>query len=124
MVPTVRAVETVSSAQIVDGKSLQPEAEIQEPVNTAAIRILPEMLDSLRRFLPDDLYELLERRPNEIHLTAVRDHLSALLRTTKTYLPWPVVMSPQPAGDTGGRVWYRERSCCPICPVLRPCRSA
>ncbi len=75
------------------------------PVQTlppAVGRSLHEMLDSLRQFLPEDLYEPLERRPTEAHLYSARDHLAALLRTTKTYLPWPVVTAPQPAGVPAG----------------------
>jgi class 3 adenylate cyclase/tetratricopeptide (TPR) repeat protein len=63
------------------------------------------MLPSLRRYLPEALYEPLERRPTEGELEAVRDHLTALLTTTKTYLPRPVVLAPQPAGEPQGGMY-------------------
>jgi class 3 adenylate cyclase len=61
-----------------------------------------DFLPSLQRFLPQPLYEPLERRPLERDLLAARDHLAALLHTAKTYLPWPVVSAPQPAGQPAG----------------------
>ena len=63
------------------------------------------MLPSLHHYLPHALYEPLERRPTERHLAQARDHLSALLRTVKTYLPWPVVVSPQPTGEPAGGIY-------------------
>ncbi len=68
-------------------------------------RPLQEMLPSLQRYLPQALYEPLERRPTERHLTQVRDHLKALLDTSKTYLPRPVFMAPQPAGEPAGGMY-------------------
>ncbi len=68
-------------------------------------RPLREMLTSLRRYLPASIYEPLERRPTERHLVQVRDHLTALLRTVKTYLPLPVVLAPQPAGEPAGGMY-------------------
>jgi class 3 adenylate cyclase/predicted ATPase len=53
---------------------------------------------ALKRFLPEALYEPLERMPNERDLRTVAEHLQALLRTTQTYLPWPVIVAPQPTG--------------------------
>ena len=63
------------------------------------------MLPSLQRYLPPVIYEPLERRPNERHLTQVRDHLTTLLKTVKTYLPLPVVLAPQPAGEAAGGMY-------------------
>jgi class 3 adenylate cyclase/tetratricopeptide (TPR) repeat protein len=60
------------------------------------------MLFDLERYLPSALYEPLERRPTERHYIQVRDHLTALLQTVKTYLPRPVVLAPQPAGEPAG----------------------
>ena len=60
------------------------------------------MLDSLRRYLPQPLFEPLERRPNPRDLNNARDHLSDLLATAKTYLPQPVIANPQPAGQPAG----------------------
>jgi class 3 adenylate cyclase/predicted ATPase len=57
-----------------------------------------DLLPSLKNYLPTHLYEPLERRPTLKHLKAVFDHMVSLLRTTKTYLPRPVVESPQPGG--------------------------
>lgn len=66
-------------------------------------RPLEAMLPSLAHYLPQDLYEPLERRPKGRDILAVRDQLTALISTVKTYLPWPVVRVPQPAGvPTGG----------------------
>jgi predicted ATPase/class 3 adenylate cyclase len=79
-------------------------AEPEEPTTavTAAARPLTDMLDSLRRYLPQPLFEPLERRPNPRDLNNARDHLSDLLATAKTYLPQPVIANPQPAGQPAG----------------------
>lgn len=61
-----------------------------------------DMLDSLRRYLPPSLYEPMERRPTERQLDQVRDHLRKLLATTRTYLPQPVFLNPQPPGEPAG----------------------
>lgn len=61
-------------------------------------------LSALKRFLPEALYEPLERKPNERDLQAVATHLEALLRTTQTYLPWPVIVAPQPTGQPLGSI--------------------
>lgn len=66
---------------------------------------LETLRSDLRRYLPPALYEPLERRPKERDLLAVRDHLSALLETVKTYLPRPVVLDPQPAGEPAGGMY-------------------
>ncbi len=63
------------------------------------------MLPSLKLYLPQTLYEPLERRPNERHLLEAREHLIALLDTTKTYLPRPVVEAPQPGGEPAGDMY-------------------
>ncbi len=63
------------------------------------------MLKSLKRFLPANLYEPLERKPKERDIEAVRDHLAALIGTTKTYLAYPVVSSPQPPGIPAGGMY-------------------
>ncbi len=68
-------------------------------------RPLKDMLADLQRYLPADIYEPLERRPTERHLAQVRDHLSELLTTVKTYLPSPVVLAPQPAGEPAGGMY-------------------
>jgi class 3 adenylate cyclase/tetratricopeptide (TPR) repeat protein len=68
-------------------------------------RPLQEMLPSLQHYLPQALYEPLERRPTERNLIQVRDHLTTLLRTAKTYLPRPVAMAPQPAGEPAGGMY-------------------
>jgi len=67
-------------------------------------RTLEEILPMLRRYLPDEMYAPLERRPQERHFVAVRDHLTHLLRAVKTYLPWPVITEPQPAGEPRGEM--------------------
>ncbi len=67
---------------------------VARPVNT--------MLESLREYLPDNLYEPLERRPNQQQMVQVRDHLTALLQVARTYLPRPVVEAPQPPGEPRG----------------------
>ena len=65
-------------------------------------RPIQEMLPSLRRYLPNDRYEPLERRPTKQNLVQACDHLRALVRIAKTYLPHPVVLAPQPAGEPAG----------------------
>jgi class 3 adenylate cyclase/tetratricopeptide (TPR) repeat protein len=78
---------------------------------THALGLLPpphplqEMLPALQRYLPYHLFEPLERDPAERDLLRAQDHLSALLETVKTYLPRPVVMAPQPAGEPSGRLY-------------------
>ncbi len=68
-------------------------------------RPVKEMLVDLRRYLPAALYEPLERRPTERHRQQVGEHLTHLLRTSKTYLPRPVVLHPQPAGEPAGGMY-------------------
>ncbi|MFN2283501.1 MAG: tetratricopeptide repeat protein [Anaerolineae bacterium] len=65
-------------------------------------RPLEDLRASLKRYLPDELYEPLERRPKDRDFDIVRDHLADLLKTIKTYLPQPVWMQPQPAGEPRG----------------------
>ncbi|MCI0394049.1 MAG: zinc ribbon domain-containing protein [Chloroflexi bacterium] len=65
-------------------------------------RPLSEMLPSLKKYLPEHLFEPLERRPTERQLTEVGRHLVVLLRTAKTYLPRPVVLNPQPGSQPAG----------------------
>jgi class 3 adenylate cyclase len=67
-------------------------------------RPVADMLASLRRYLPHALYEPLERRATPADLQAARDHLTALLATARTYLPWPVVVAPQPPGEPAGQL--------------------
>lgn len=80
---------------------LPPDGALQigQPVGE---RPIEAMLSSLQRYLPEALYEPLERRPKERDLQAVRDHLTALITTAKTYLPRPVVDTPQPPGIPAG----------------------
>ncbi len=68
-----------------------------QPLNT--------QLKSLKRFLPAHLYEPLERKPKPSDIEAVRDHLSALIATTKTYLAYPVIANPQPTGSPAGGMY-------------------
>jgi class 3 adenylate cyclase/tetratricopeptide (TPR) repeat protein len=68
-------------------------------------RPIQDMLPSLQRYLPHDLYEPLQRRPTERNLVQACDRLTALLRTAKTYLPYPVVLAPQPAGEPAGGLY-------------------
>lgn len=84
----------------------------QAPAAPYALGVLPpprrlqDMLGSLKRYLPLHLFEPLERAPTDRELTRARDHLAALLGTTKTYLPRPVVMAPQQAGEPRGRLHW------------------
>lgn len=77
-----------------------PFSEAVVPVPSA--RPLDVLLPSLRLYLPTSLLEPLERRPSQRNLLEARDHLSALLQTIKTYLPRPVILTPQPAGEPAG----------------------
>ncbi len=98
--PPVSAPAEVQNAETgPSGGSTPPGSRLPEP------RPLAEMLSSLQRYLPQTLYEPLERRPTDKQLTLVRDHLSALLNTIKTYLPSPVILSPQPAGVPAGGMY-------------------
>lgn len=67
-----------------------------------SVRPLEALRGDLRRYLPAMLYEPLERRPKARDIAAVQEHLDALLTTVKTYLPRPVVLAPQPAGEPAG----------------------
>lgn len=75
-----------------------PETGAQLP----EARPLEDLRPALKPYLPEALYEPLERRPKERDFVAARDHLTDLLRTIKTYLPQPVWMRPQPAGEPRG----------------------
>ncbi|MFO7586366.1 MAG: adenylate/guanylate cyclase domain-containing protein, partial [Anaerolineales bacterium] len=66
---------------------------------------IASMLPSLKGYLPASLYEPLERKPKERDIEAVRDHLTALTATTKTYLPYPVIATPQPTGVPAGGMY-------------------
>ncbi|MGC9356340.1 MAG: adenylate/guanylate cyclase domain-containing protein [Anaerolineae bacterium] len=66
---------------------------------------LQEMLPSLARYLPATLHEPLERKPTERNLREARNHLADLLITSQTYLPYPVVQAPQPAGEPRGSMY-------------------
>ena len=89
-----------------------PPPAVQAPASPkATLNQLPapqplnEMLPALRRYLPAEIYEPLERRPRDKDLAATRDHLSALLSTLKTYLPHPVITAPQPPGVPAGGMY-------------------
>lgn len=107
---------TVQPPQPVVAPAMQPTAAPPQPATTTpleapapapgdqlpAARPLDDLLPALRPYLPAALYEPLERRPKQRDFEAVRDHLRDLLRTVKTYLPRPVWMHPQPAGEPRG----------------------
>jgi class 3 adenylate cyclase/ribosomal protein L40E len=78
------------------------DAAIAEAERVADTRPLTDTHPSLRHYLPGDLFEPLERRATEANLAAARDHLVSLLDTAKTYLPGPVISSPQPSGEPAG----------------------
>ncbi|MBN1877064.1 MAG: tetratricopeptide repeat protein [Anaerolineae bacterium] len=86
-----------AAATLLPPSSLAPSLPTPRP--------LKDMLPSLQRYLPPDIYEPLERRPTDRHFIQVRDHLSTLLTTVKTYLPLPVVLEPQPAGSPAGGMY-------------------
>ncbi|MBN2003326.1 MAG: tetratricopeptide repeat protein [Anaerolineae bacterium] len=67
-------------------------------------RPLEEILPMLHYYLPNEMVAPLERRPQERHFVAARDHLTHLLRAVKTYLPWPVITEPQPPGEPRGEM--------------------
>jgi predicted ATPase/class 3 adenylate cyclase len=83
------------------GEEERPEA-MPAPALAAPSPGLTGLLPSLQRYLPQELYEPLERRPTEKNLAEVAKRLEALLRTTRTYLPRPVAQDPQPAGQPAG----------------------
>jgi len=68
-------------------------------------RPLGQMLKSLKLYLPAHLYEPLERKPKERDIEAVRDHLTALIGTAKTYLAYPVIANPQLPGIPAGGMY-------------------
>lgn len=116
--PLPRVVQPMMPTQQPQAMNVQPAAPApQQHMSAASMPVtapftqegvpqakpLADLLPSLRRYLPDHLYEPLERRPLERDFVNVRDHLSAVLNTAKTYLPKPVVINPQPPGvPTGG----------------------
>ncbi len=102
--PSTTSTGTAGATQQGAGTRLAstPASPPQIIVQLPEPRPLREMLSDLERYLPSALYEPLERRPTERHFIQVRDHLTALLQTVKTYLPRPVVLAPQPAGEPAG----------------------
>ncbi|HEX3053090.1 MAG TPA: adenylate/guanylate cyclase domain-containing protein [Aggregatilineaceae bacterium] len=100
----VAAIDGLVSAAAVAAAPVLVPAMLPDstPIPVLMARPLEDMLDSLRLYLPEDLFEPLERRPTERNLNAARDHLALLLTTAKTYLPWPVVVAPQPPGVPAG----------------------
>ncbi|MBN1890091.1 MAG: tetratricopeptide repeat protein [Thermoflexales bacterium] len=109
--PTLPLPATPLAASLSPLVSIEPETLNLKPETPFSLgklppaRPLPDLLPSLVHYLPKDLYEPLERRPKERDLEAVRDHLTALLATVKTYLPRPVVLAPQPAGEPAGGMY-------------------
>lgn len=102
--PTASTTARISPVVSVTPEPAMPEAE---PPAFSGVALPPErpleaLRSDLRRYLPNSLYEPLERRPKDRDILAVRDHLGALLSTVKTYLPGPVVLAPQPAGEPAG----------------------
>ncbi len=66
---------------------------------------LEELREALEPFLTEKLYGPLQRRPNQQQIEAARDHLKSMLETAKTYLPQPVIVSPQPGGVPAGGMY-------------------
>lgn len=105
--PTTNGAHVTQTAQM---PQIMPAAQAQTSALTGQVvglglpvpRPLQEMLTSLKDYLPPAIYEPMERRPNERQLTQVRDHLTALLKSVKTYLPTPVYTAPQPPGEPAG----------------------
>ncbi len=92
-----------TTAQSIPATPASPQPALSsELARLPAPRPLRELLSDLRRYLPVNLYEPLERRPTAQHFVRLRIHLTALLATVKTYLPRPVVLAPQPAGEPAG----------------------
>ncbi len=103
--PTI-ATQTVGPMPVYQTQEIDPSTPSVAPTSQMlAQRPIADMLPSLKRYLPYNLYEPLERRPNQKHLTDVCEHLTSLLNTAKTYLPRPVFMSPQPAGVPAGGMY-------------------
>ncbi len=98
--------EQLSSQAIIELAETESPTSEQGIVETTSItaRPLPAMLPSLKKYLPETLYEPLERRPNERQITIARDHLISLVKTATTYLPRPVVLAPQKAGEPAGGI--------------------
>jgi class 3 adenylate cyclase/tetratricopeptide (TPR) repeat protein len=65
---------------------------------------LSDLYPRLKGFLPDELLEPLGRRPDEKNLLRAGEHLAELLNSVKTYLPRPVIESPQPPGHPRGGI--------------------
>ena len=106
---TVPAAAPAQPAPVPASPPAPPAAPEPAPAAPAAAqagnRPVSELLPSLKLLLTDDLYDPLEGVPTPAQLNAARDHLSALIGTIKTYLPWPVVVSPQPAGIPAGGMY-------------------
>ncbi len=95
------AAPALEETDLAPAPPLLPKPDVTHP-ELPVPRPIAEMLPSLKRYLPQALYEPLERRPTAHHLNQVRDHLMALLDTSKTYLPRPVIENPRPAGQPAG----------------------
>ncbi len=87
------------------GASVSAATPIEAASLPATAQSLQDRLPSLQRYLTKNLYEPLEGVPLESELLAALDHLSTLTSAIKTYLPWPVVVSPQPAGVPKGGMY-------------------
>lgn len=105
------APSSASITSITTGESPGDWEQVEaEPASAAVRRVqalpparpLIDLLPELKRFIPSAMYEPLERKPQSSQVAAARDHLAALLKTTQTYLPRPVVDSPQPGGVSAG----------------------
>ncbi|MBN2389509.1 MAG: zinc ribbon domain-containing protein, partial [Anaerolineae bacterium] len=94
----------IAPAPVAPPQALEPVEEATAITSLPEARSLDDLRASLQRYLPEALYEPLERRPKDRDFDAARDHLTDLLKTIKTYLPQPVWMHPQPAGEPRGGI--------------------
>lgn len=103
VIPPAESTAPEAEAALAPPAAPPPTPAGAEPA-PAAPAAIGTRLGSLQRYLPHALFEPLERRPRQDDLQQARDHLAALLHTAKTYLPYPVVIATQPAGEPAGRL--------------------
>lgn len=104
--------EAAAEAEVLSEAETPPPAAPQGNARSSRVILgqlptpspLEEILPMLQHYLPNEMYTPLERRPQERHFVATRDHLTHLLRAAKTYLPWPVITEPQPVGEPRGEM--------------------
>lgn len=106
VIPTALASAPAVAAIIPADTTARAEAPTEHRIGQPSTpRTINELMPALHLYLPENLLDPLEGMPTPRDLAATRDHLASLLRTVKTYLPWPVVSAPQLPGIPAGGMY-------------------